>query len=119
MNSELHENPALGHKKKGSAAMAKAPAMKMEHMRITPAENGGTVIEHHFKPTMKGTGAFMEHKEPETHVFGKGEGKKMMAHLKEHLGIGAAPSPKNPEGEMHAAPHEPPAAEVEEDSEGV
>jgi len=96
----------------------KKPAMAMEHMRITPAENGGHVVEHHFKPSMKGSGAFMERKEPESHVFGVGEGTKMMSHLKKHLGIGAAPSPKTEEGEMVAAAHEPPAAEMEEDQEG-
>ena len=89
----------------------------MEHMRITPSENGGHVVEHHYKPSMKGkSGAFMEHQAPEVHTFGASEGGKMMSHLKKHLGIGAAASPKTEEGEMKPAAHEPPdaAEEMEE-----
>ncbi len=90
--------------KKGKT-MAKEPAVKIEHMRITPAENGGHVVEHHFAPKMQKTGAFMEHQEPEKHVFGPGDGHKMIAHVKKHLGIGAAPSPKTEQAELE--PSEP------------
>lgn len=108
MNSELHSDPSMGHKKKGSKAMKKESAQKLDHMRITPAENGGHTVEHHYKVTMKGdSGAFMAHHEPATHVFGKGEGKKMMAHLKEHLGIGAAAAAGSQEKEVEPAGHEP------------
>jgi hypothetical protein len=102
MNHELHENPAMGHKKKGSEAMAKG---KMEHMRISPSENGGHSIEHHYKSSMGKSGAFLSHPEPETHVFGAHEGAKMIKHIKEHLGLGAKP-------EEHAP------AETEEPEEG-
>ena len=50
----------------------------LEHIRLTPAENGGVVAEHHFTS--------YEHK-PETNVFGENEGKELFAHLSEHLGI--------------------------------
>jgi len=55
---------------------------KLDHIRVTPAENGGHVVEHHFE-----SGPEMRYKEPESHVFGKSEGSKLMAHLVEHLGI--------------------------------
>lgn len=108
----------------GSKETPKGAAMEkkheMDHMRITPAENGGHVVEHHFKMSTKGkSGAFVEHHEPESHVFGKGEGAQLLSHLKKHLGIGAAASPKTPEGEMEPAAHEPPhAAGAEEEEEG-
>jgi hypothetical protein len=99
--------------------MEKKHAMKIAHMHIEPAQGGGHVVEHHFKPKMKGgSGAFMEHSEPAKHVFGKGEGEQMLAHLKKHLGIGAAAAPKTDEGEMKPAAHEPPhesGAEEESD----
>ena len=97
--------------------MEKEP--EIHHIEIHPADNGGHMVEHHYKaaPASK-SGAFMEHKEPERHSFGPKESKGMMNHLKEHLGLGAAAQPKTPEAAMVAAPHEPPAAEIEEDQEG-
>ena len=115
MNSELHSDPSLGHKKKGSASMAKEPTSELHHMEIHPAENGGHVVEHHFKPKMQKSGAFMEHKEPEKHVFGPTQGAKMVSHLKEHLGIGAAPAAKSAGKELEPAEHEPQTAEMEEE----
>jgi hypothetical protein len=89
------------------AAMEKKHEAKMDHMRITPAENGGHTVEHHYKAMPSGkSGAFMEHKEPETHVFGAGEGAKMLGHLKKHLGIGAAPAAGTQEAEQEPAPHD-------------
>jgi hypothetical protein len=136
-NKETAKGAAMERKhesdlKKGTAEMEKKSSNpspdprtnksgpKMEHMRITPAENGGHVIEHHFAPKMKGSGAFMERPEMETHVFGPGDGAKMLGHLKKHLCIGAAPSPKTEEAEMK--PSEPidggEQGEYESDEEG-
>lgn len=56
----------------------KIPPKELEHIRLTPAENGGAVAEHHF--------THYEHK-PEMHVFGDGEGHKLAAHIEKHLGI--------------------------------
>ena len=55
---------------------------KLAHMRVTPAENGGVVVEHHFE-----SGPETRYKEPETHVFGANEGEKMLSHISEHMGI--------------------------------
>ena len=91
---------------------------EIEHHR----DENGKITGHTVKsfPITKASksGAFVERSEPPTSVFGAHEGKAMMEHLKQHLGVGAAPSPKTEEGELVAAKHEPPSAEVEEDQEG-
>lgn len=70
---------------------------ELDHVRITPAENGGHVVEHHFE-----SGPDMRYKEPESHVFGADEGAKLLAHLKEHLGIKAdIPSAADIPGKEH------------------
>jgi hypothetical protein len=51
---------------------------ELEHIRLTPAENGGVSAEHHFTS--------YEHK-PEMHVFAAGQHKELMAHLQKHLGM--------------------------------
>ncbi len=100
--------------------MAKEKGMKKApfHMtRITHHDDGSHTVEHEPHMKMKGSGAFME--KGDGMSYSAGTGKELMSKLGKHLGIGAAASPKDEEGEMHAAEHEPPAAEVEEDSEGV
>lgn len=65
-------------------------------IEISPAENGGHTVRHRFKskPTYrKGamhSGMESNYKEPEEHVFGKGQDKAMLAHVGKHLGIGAS-----------------------------
>ena len=101
--------------------MAKEPKHELHHIEIHPAENGGHTVEHHYKPTSTKSGAFMERPEPEIHVFGKSEHNKMISHLKEHLGIGAAKASGTQEESLEPRPHEPPHEkdEVEEElSEG-
>jgi hypothetical protein len=117
MNVELKSDPSLGHKKKGSEAMAKEKMGKFHMTHITHHDDGSHSVEHLPHMKMKGSGAFMERGDGTT--YSAGTGKELMSKLGKHLGIGAAASPKDEEGEMHAAEHEPPAAEVEEDSEGV
>lgn len=58
----------------------KLPPKQLRHLEIRKGDGGGAVVEHVFTN--------YEHK-PETHVFGKSEGKQLMAHLKEHIGIDA------------------------------
>jgi hypothetical protein len=65
---------------------------KVEHISITPAENGGHTVEHRMKPKPvhrmgRDAGFGMEYKEPEKHVFGKDEHGEMMEHIAKHLGI--------------------------------
>lgn len=65
----------------------------ISRMTITPAENGGVTVEHSYKAEpriMKGStrGGFDHgYVEPTTHAFGPKDGKKMMAHMAEHLGM--------------------------------
>lgn len=75
---------------------------KLSRMEITRAKNGGHVVRHNFAngPEM---GSYME---PTEHVFGKGEGAKLLAHLKRHLGIkdaGPMAAGETPEGEAEGA----------------
>lgn len=42
---------------------------ELDHLRVSEAENGGHIVEHHF-------GHDGGYKEPETHVFGEHDGAK-------------------------------------------
>ena len=119
MNAELHADPSLGHKKKGSTAMKKvATAQPMREMRIEIHRGPGPkravtgfTVHHHMvpKPASK-SGAFMEdttHQQP----FSKDEHGKMMAHVTSHL--------KGQLGMAAGAAHgEPDGDEGEEEAEG-
>ena len=117
---------------KGNKETAKGREMEKKHMakekeiahiEIHPVEEGGHIVEHHYKPASSSkSGAFMDRPEPTKHVFGKGEGKAMMNHLSEHLGIGAAKAAGTAEEELEPAKHEPPHerdSKEEEISEGA
>ena len=93
MNSELHENPALGHNRKGSAAMKKeSPEGHMREMRIEihrgpKKEVTGFTVHHHMMPTKSASspsGAFMEN-QTHTQPFSAKEHGAMMEHVNEHL----------------------------------
>ena len=61
----------------------KAGKKELRSIEISKAENGGHIVEHRFE---NGDGPYHS---PEQHVFGKDEGAKLTAHLKEHMGISA------------------------------
>lgn len=64
----------------------------LDHIRIVPAENGGHTVEHHFE-------SHGSYREPENHVFGKGEHKEMIAHVEKALKL---PEPTEEEaGQEH------------------
>lgn len=65
---------------------------ELSSMRISKSDNGGFAIEHAFKSDRPG-----EYHEPETHVFGEGNGKEVLAHVSEHLGIQTADDAKQVE----------------------
>ena len=52
---------------------------KLDHLRISKAENGGHIIEHHFKED-----GFRYHK-PEAHVFADDEGQAAHDHIAKHM----------------------------------
>lgn len=56
-------------------------ALKLDHLQVHEAENGGHLVEHHFQHDGG------QYHEPEQHVFAKGEGHKMLAHVAKHMGI--------------------------------
>ena len=53
----------------------------LHHLEIHHAENGGHTVQHHFSSDGG------QYHEPEPHVFGEGEGHKMLAHVAEHMGV--------------------------------
>jgi len=63
--------------------MPKAGKKELRSIEISKAENGGHIVEHRFE---NGDGPY---RSPEPNVFGKDEGAKLTAHLKEHMGISA------------------------------
>ena len=71
------------HGAKVAEAAIAPPAIKkmpkeLDHLRLTPAENGGVSVEHNF--------THYEHK-PEMHVFAANQNAELMSHLKKHLGM--------------------------------
>lgn len=64
---------------------------EFSHMELKPAENGGAIATHHFTS--------YEH-QPEAHVFGKGDGKKMAAHVMEHMGMSVKSEPEDKDLEI-------------------
>jgi hypothetical protein len=62
---------------------SKSAPKKLREITLSHAENGGYIAEHRFH---NNEGPYHD---PETHVFGKGEGKKLIAHLHQHLGVSA------------------------------
>lgn len=65
---------------------------KLDHVRIEPAENGGHTVEHHFEHQ---DGPY---REPEQHVFGKGEHEKMLAHVANALKLPEPAAEEHGEG---------------------
>lgn len=68
----------------------------LDHLRIEKAEEGH-IVEHHFESSH---GPYVE---PEKHVFGKSEGKAMLAHVAEHMGIKAEAKAEGESPEHEAA----------------
>lgn len=66
---------------------------ELRSVEIEKAENGGHTVTHRFR-SVEGP-----YHEPERHVFGKGEGKKLVEHLKEHLGVEMKEAEHDGEGE--------------------
>ena len=96
MNSELHADPSLGHKKKGSSEMKKGPQihrMEIEVHRGPKQEVTGHTVHHHMMPSKASkSGAFME---PTHHSFpfdADGHSSThghMMDHIADHLNLGS------------------------------
>lgn len=107
MNSELHADPSLGHKKKGSDDMKKmgtmAHAEPMREMRIEIHRGPknkltGFTVHHHMMPKGTKSAAFMENT-THSHPFSADEHEQMMDHVSEHLGAQAgAATPKEAPG---------------------
>ena len=62
---------------------------EIRRMVIEPAENGGHVVSHEYKPIQREGryGMNESYVEPEKHVFGADQGHEMLAHVANHLAI--------------------------------
>src|ERR1039458_8914453 len=98
MNAELHADPSLGHNKKGSSAMQKAPFHRTE---ITHHDDGSHTVEHipHMKAAGK-SGGFMDRGESKS--YSAEDGESLMGKLHEHLNIGDGPEEELEETEQKA-----------------
>jgi hypothetical protein len=67
---EAHESPKMLH-----------------HLEVTPTENEGHVVGHHFK-----SGEGGKYHEPEMHSFGPDEGQQAMDHIASAANIKMEPS---------------------------
>lgn len=54
------------------------PKKEFSHLEVKHAENGGHIVTHHF--------THFNYK-PEDHVFGDGEGGKMLGHVGKVMGV--------------------------------
>lgn len=55
------------------------PKKELAHLEVHPGEAGGAAVYHVF--------SHYEHPKEGPHIFGEGEGPKLMAHLSKHLGM--------------------------------
>ena len=85
------ESASVGEMKHSGKRSA-APPKELHHIELAKAENGGAVATHHF--------THFDHA-PEPHVFAKGDGKELAAHIGKHMGMsmGANPAESEPENE--------------------
>ena len=84
----------MGHMKKGSKAMKKAP---FHHTMITHHHDGSHSVEHHPHPSASKSGAFMSAGPAKS--YAAEDGHALMSKLHEHLGIEHG-EPDGDEGEM-------------------
>lgn len=68
---------------------------KLHHLEIEKVKgaNGGHLVRHHFQSS---DGFYHE---PQTHLFGKGDGEQLISHLRQHLGIHGEPEDAPEEAE--------------------
>lgn len=74
-------------------AREKRTPKKLRRVSIEASKNGGHTVEHHFEHS---GGPYHE---PETHVFGKGEHEKMLAHVANALKLPEPAAESGGEGE--------------------
>jgi hypothetical protein len=96
MNRELHDDPSLGHHKKGSSAMKDHGMRRMEievHRDGAGKITGHTVTHTPYeKPKSSKSGAFYQEPKRSEFPFSAKDHKSMLAHITENLG-GAAAEP--------------------------
>ena len=60
---------------------------ELDHLRLKEGESGGHIVEHQFSSSYTPGGDYVPAKETEPHVFGDGDGVKLVAHLIKHGNI--------------------------------
>lgn len=72
--------PVSAHEVMDANYRSRGGKKSLRSITLSHAENGGHIAEHRYESAG-------QYHEPEMHVFGKGEGKKLMAHIAEHMKI--------------------------------
>ena len=60
---------------------------ELDHLRLREGESGGHIVEHQFSSSYTPGGDYVPAKETESHVFGAGDGVKLVAHMIKHGNI--------------------------------
>jgi hypothetical protein len=81
----MHQSVGFGEAISRPRGVPKTSKKELRSIEIEKGEKGGHTVTHRFK--QEGNGVYHESEGP--HIFGESEGKKLLAHLTEHLGINA------------------------------
>lgn len=99
MNKGMNFSEALHSNAK--ARMGKEGPKVLKSIEHEESENGGHMFTHRFESNGMG------YKEPETHTFGKDEGRKALEHFAKHAGLSEHLEPASEEkGETKAEEEE-------------
>jgi hypothetical protein len=79
-----------------AAAPQKKPKKELSHVEVHMGEKGGHVVKHIFQQNYEPTD--MASQTNEEHIFGAGEGEKLLDHLKKHLSIKSGEGEEKVEG---------------------
>lgn len=79
-----------------SKAPEKRSYKKIHHLEVekVKGENGGHIVRNHYHADD------MVYHEPSVHIFAKGEGKEMLAHVAKHMGVSSEEPEDGDEGEQ-------------------
>src|SRR5690348_13359890 len=75
----------MAHEIREAKAQKQRSPKRLVRIEIEPAKGGGSVVTHRYE--RKGGDGYPSYEPEEKHVFGAGEGAKMLAHVARHAGI--------------------------------
>lgn len=75
----------MAHEIREAKAQKRRSPKRLSRMEIEPAKGGGAIVTHRYERS--GGDGYPSYAPDEKHVFGPGDGKKMIAHVAKHAGI--------------------------------